>query len=145
MSNCISHRRGTRCPVEGNQCDLLDNIYIENIKCENIEFNYIGMSAPPLRYRVATHKQSFKSCNNQTELSCKIKELDQNNIKYDLTFKLLENKKSYNPEIRKCHLCTAESYHILYSHLENILNSKNEITSKCRHRSRFKLCNLEYS
>ena len=100
------------------------------------------MSAPPLRLRVATHYQSFKSDKNQTELSCKVKELLKNNIRHTLTFRVIENRKSYTPETKKCNLCTSESYHIMYSKLENLINSKCEITAKCRHRARFKIGNM---
>ena len=97
------------------------------------------MSAPPLRHRVATHTQSFKTPNNQTELSAKVKELNENNIKHKVEFNFLETKQSYKPESKRCSLCIAESYHILYSKLENLLNSKTEINGKCRHRSKYKI------
>ena len=97
------------------------------------------MSAPPLRLRVATHTQSFDKNSNQTELSSKVKELRNSSINHKVTFNLIENKCSYTPERRKCDLCTAESYNILYLGLENMLNKKNEITAKCRHRSKFKI------
>ena len=97
------------------------------------------MSAPPLRYRVATHMQSFKNDTNQTELSSKVKELSRNNVNNKVVFKLLENKPSYNPKAGKCSLCTAEKYQILFSGLPNLINKKNEITNKCRHRAKFKL------
>ena len=97
------------------------------------------MSAPALRLRIATHAQSFKTQNNQTELSSKIKELEDNGKQYTLEYHLLENKQSYTHELKKCNLCTAEIYQILFGGHENLLNSKNELTGKCRHRARFKL------
>ena len=99
------------------------------------------MSVPPLRLRVTTHIQSLKktNCKNQTELSKKSKEMTSKNIKYDIIFKLIENKPAYTPERKKCDLCISESYHILFSSLENIINKKSEITNKCRHRSRFRI------
>ena len=141
QNDCINHRRGQNCPVEGNICNRINNINNSEIKCDTISYNYIGMSAPPLRLRVATHIQSLKNTNskNQTELSKKCKELASENIKYDIIFKLIENKPTYTPERKKCDLCISESYHILFSSLENIINKKSEITNKCRHRSRFKI------
>ena len=97
------------------------------------------MSAPPLRLRVATHAQSIKSNTNQTELSTKIKELKSQNIDYTLEFHLIENIESYNPEKKRCGLCNAEAYHIIYGNYENLLNSKSELSSKCRHKNRFKI------
>ena len=79
---------------------------------------------PPLRYRIATHMQSLKSNNNKTELSNKCKELTGEGEEYNLNFKLLENKCSYTPESRICQLCNAEKYNIIYSNMENIINTK---------------------
>ena len=97
------------------------------------------MSAPPLCLRVATHKQSFKTSNNQTVLSEKVKEIQNKNIECNVTFKVLENRSSYKPESKHCKLCIAEKFHIIYSKPENILIKKNEVISKCRHRSKSKL------
>ena len=118
---------------------MIDNVYNAVIKCEEKNFNYIGMSAPPLRLRVATHRQSFKKEKNQTELSKKVKELKNSDENFEVVFKLIENATSYTPNTKKCNLCTAESFNILYSKHENLLNVKTEITNKCRHRSKYKI------
>ena len=121
-------------------CNLNDNIYLAKIVTETSEFNYIGMSQPPLRHRVAVHKASFENkTKNQTELSNKIWDLKEKKEGYTVKFKLLENKKSYTPNTKNCNLCTAEKYQILFSDLPNKLNTKSEIMSKCRHKRKFKL------
>ena len=135
----MGHRRNLPCPVENNFCNRPNNIYNAEITTEDKTYNYIGMSAPPLRLRVATHIYSFKNSSNQTTLSTKVKELIEKNINHNVKFKLIENSKPYTPELKRCGLCTAEAYHILYSRMENLLNSKLEIISKCRHKVKFKL------
>ena len=80
------------------------------------------MSAPPLRLRVATHTQSIKSNTNQTELSSKVKELKSQGVNYALEFHLIENAESYKQERKKCNLCNAEKYHIIYGGYQNLLN-----------------------
>ena len=139
VNDCVGHRRGQTCPEITGICNRPNNIYNAKVNTNTTEYNYIGMSAPPLRLRVATHKHSFNTSNNQTVLSEKVKEIQNQNIEYNVTFKLLENRSSYKPESKRCELCIAEKFHIIYSNLENILNKKNEIISKCRHRSKFKL------
>ena len=126
------------------QCNSMNNIYNVKIESNDKVFNYVGMSAPPLRLRVATHAQSFKnnSNSNQTVLSTKVKELTQQNIEHQVKFYLVENTESYTPESKKCNLCLAESYQILYGNYENLLNGKSEVISKCRHRAKFKLGNV---
>ena len=121
-------------------CNLNDNIYVAKIVTESDEFNYIGMSQPPLRHRVAVHKASFENrTKNQTELSSKVWDLKDKNEGYTVKFKLLENKKSYTTSTKNCNLCTAEKYQILFADLSNLLNTMSEIMSKCRHRRKFKL------
>ena len=137
--DCIQQRRNQECPIKNKVCNKGDNIYNASIICNSKTFNYIGMSAPPLRHRVATHTQSLKTPNNQTELSAKVKELNENNINHKVEFNFLETKQSYKPESKRCSLCIVESYHILYSLLENLLNFKTEVTGKCRHRSKYKI------
>ena len=97
------------------------------------------MSAPPLRLRVATHAYSFKTPQNQTVLSEKVKTLQAQNTEYNVQFRVIENKKPYMPESKRCELCIAEKYHILYNNMENKINKKSEIISKCRHKRKFKL------
>ena len=75
-NNCVSHRNNSKCPVEGNKCNLRNNIYNAKIETDSKTYNYVGMSEPPLRIRIANHTQSLKTSNNQTALSTKAKELE---------------------------------------------------------------------
>ena len=136
---CINHRGNKECPVVGGKCNLRNNVYNAKIITNNTTFNYIGISEPPLRQRIATHAYSFRTNNNQTELSTKIKELKNNKIEYKLEYHLLENTDVYTPEIGRCKLCIAEVYHILYGGYSNLINSKLELTGKCRHKNKFKI------
>ena len=56
VPKCVNHRGGNICPVEGNMCNLNDNIYVAKIVTESDEFNYIGMSQPPLRRKNSYRK-----------------------------------------------------------------------------------------
>ena len=133
----------------GGPCNLYIYIKLHIYKTSNNKtatvttdtesFNYIGMSEPPLRYRVASHYYSFKTSNNKTVLSEKIKYIKSQNKNFDLRFRIIENKKSYVPETKRCELCIAEKFQIIYSNMENILNKKSEIISKCRHKWKYKL------
>ena len=67
------------------------------------------------------------------------KELTREGTNYNLEFFLLENKQPYTPEAKRYDLYIVETFHILYGGHTNLLNSKTEITNKCRHRSKYKL------
>ena len=92
-----------------------------------------------MRQRIATHNYSIRTENNQTELSSKVKELKSKNIIYSLKYHLIENTESYKPEIGRCKLCTAEVYYIFFGGFQNLINSKLELTGKCRHRNKYKI------
>ena len=58
----------------------------------------------------------------------------------------MENKKkqskSYTPGDQFCKLCIEEIYQILfYKGKEKLLNNRNELYKKCRHKDKFKLSN----
>ena len=85
----------------------------------------------------------MKTDNNQTELSTLVKKLDREKTPYTIEYHVLENAKAYTPETKRCGLCTAESYQILYGGLPNLINAKTELTNTCRHRAKFKLQNAK--
>ena len=88
---------------------------------------------------MATHISLFKNQTNQTVLSEKVKELTNMNIENSVKLELLENRRPYSQNSGRCELCTAEKFYILYSNLENKLNRKTEVISKCRHKVKYKL------
>ena len=95
------------------------------------------------RYR--THKKSFNDIeakNNQTTLSKKLWTLKNNNKNTEVKFKIAKIAKSYTPRDRFCQLCVTEKYLIINEfklNENNNLNTRDELFSSCRHRSRFKL------
>ena len=97
------------------------------------------MNEPALRYRVSTHKYSFSTNKNKTVLSEKVKELRAKNLDPEITFKVLEQSKSYKPESKHCQLCVAKKFYIIYGTQKNKLNRKSEIISKCKHKNKYKL------
>ena len=73
-------------------------------------------------------------------MSKKTWELRENNIGYNLEWKHRTLLKSYKPGEPFCHLCLEEINQIIfYNEVDEIINSKNELYKKCRHKSRYKL------
>ena len=53
---------------------------------------------------------------------------------------ILDKAIAYKPEAKRCLLCLTEKY--IFSKL-NLLNSRNELVTKCRHENRFYLANFK--
>ena len=64
------------------------------------------------------------------------------NTETSLEWKILDKAMSYEPGSRKCMLCLTEKYHIVFSK-PNLLNSRSELMTKCRHENKFYLSNYK--
>ena len=62
--------------------------------------------------------------------------------KYEIKWQKYPNFPSYSPEVEKCCLCMNEKVEIALHKGHHLLNKRNEIISRCRHRSKYKLKNL---
>ena len=71
----------------------------------------------------------------------KIKEKGGN---FSIKWSKERNYQSYKPETRRCSLCDQEKLAIALYPGKNLLNKRNEVISRCRHRAKFKLANLTF-
>ena len=61
----------------------------------------------------------------------------------EVSWKVLEKAAPYHPAKASCKLCSAEKTTILLAEPEATLNKRGELMSKCRHRTKFLLSNVE--
>ena len=61
---------------------------------------------------------------------------------YTIKWSKEESHPSYKPESKTCSLCQNEKLKIASYNGKNLLNQRNEIISRCRHRLKFKLKKL---
>ena len=106
--------------------------------------NYIGLAATTFKVRYRNHKSSSNNPDSKQSitLSTYIWKLKNEQKNPKTKFSILRQIKSFNPEIGKCHLCTAEKMEILKFDSLKLLNKRSEILSTCRHRRKFMLVNL---
>ena len=130
------------CPLQG-KC-LLENIVYQatitpepnnqNMKTET----YIGLTSNKFKTRLANHKASQK--NRDLEASCRLArfcwKLKDKKIDYDIKWKIITKASPFSPITRVCNLCVNEKLHIMYHPNEGTLNSKSELTTNCRHRTK---------
>ena len=132
LCNC---RKNSPCPLEG-QCLKRNIVYKATVTQNNgTKKSYIGLTSTEFKSRLAVHKHSFKNSDlNQTSLSQHIHELKNQNIEFNISWKIVDRGKPFSPVSSKCDLCTKEKYHIIFKSDQTHLNSRNEMYSNCRHK-----------
>ena len=80
-------------------------------------------------------RRSFrnKSKEKSTELFKYIWELKDNSIEHNLKWCIASKAHPYVCGSRKCDLCLAEKLTIIKADSETLLNTRDELVSKCRH------------
>ena len=98
------------------------------------------------------HTSSFRNpkYKHATELSKYVWNLNDDNVRYSIKWKILARYNSYSNKTKRCHLCLHEKFIIIYHpHLAS-LNSRNELLSECTLcpriicRSIFLQCNMPF-
>ena len=131
------------CPLNKN-CQAEAIVYKAIVKTNEKEMIYYGSAETPFKKRFANHKNSFKDPRkrNVTELAKYIWKLKDENTKFDIYWSTAARSNPYRAGSRKCNLCLAEKTIILREKSPNLLNTRDELISGCRHRAKFKMKNL---
>ena len=133
------------CPLDGN-CNPGPIIYKATIQDrENNTYTYIG-STQNFKERYNNHKKSFRheKYKKETTLSSFIWEKNlepEPNVKWEI----VKQGHVYRKGGRYCDLCLSEKLYISKNlKTEGCLNKRTELTSKCRHKDRFKLSRIKF-
>ena len=137
--NC---RRRDQCPLDG-KCLQRSITYQATVcnKTNNTEETYVGMCETDFKARFRNHKASFTHTDkrHQTELSKHIWQLKDNNIDFDIKWKIVKPCQSYSNKTKKCNLCIFEKYLIICKPKMCTLNKRNELAATCRHSKNYLL------
>ena len=138
---CICQSR-TDCPLD-NKCKTDNVVYKATITTDNNEFDYIGSWATTFKERYRDHKCSMKNekYKSKTELASKICEFKNENVNFNLKWKIIARAKPYYIGSKSCNLCLTEKFFILKADKNRIVNHR-DLKIKCRHRFKFKLKNI---
>ena len=132
------------CPV-GGKCNSEKVVYqatifpLENKKEEKV---YFGISAGNWKQRYYNHKHSFTNPTrrNQTALSKWFWNLRDRGLTPYIKWKLIRRSSTPVNFKSRCNLCLIEKICIIkYKHTSKLLNQRNELIFKCRHKNKFKL------
>ena len=131
--NC---RRRDECPVKG-KCLQSGVIYQATVTREDDRVDtYIGLSEPSFKDRFRNHKSSFKTRNpkSATKLSKHIWNLEDQNIKFEVSWKIVSRAKPFDSVTNKCQLCAREKFFIIFKPEMATINERNEIAGPCLHK-----------
>ena len=69
--------------------------------------------------------------------------LKRQKIEYKISWEIIRKTSSYKPGAEYCNLCISEAIFIAFPREGDILiNSRDEIIKKCRHRDKYKLAKI---
>ena len=143
LCNCPAN---TECPFNG-ECLDKDVLYTaelsSNLRNYGIKM-YKGICSTEWKSRLGNHTKSFthEKYSKESELSKEIWRIKKKGGDYSIKWSKDRNYASYKPEIGRCSLCEQEKLTIALYEDNNLLNKRNEIISRCRHRFKYKLSNL---
>ena len=133
------------CPLDGN-CLISTVVYEATLETDSGQpYTYIGLTEGTFKTRLYGHHYDFKheKQEHSTELSKKVWELKRSGVGYKITWRIIDKTQPYKEGAQGCNLCITEKYHILTSQAKNLLNTRKELISKCRHMNKFMLKNVK--
>ena len=135
--------RQNPCPLQG-RCNVKDIVYKAQITGIPNTESYIGCTSRKFIERYHVHKGSMlhRNSNNHTVLSKRVWELRDQGLSPLVTFDIFLKSRSAGPCEKRCNLCLEEKNAIIKSSDPYLINNRNEIFTKCRHRNRWKLGTL---
>ena len=140
--NC---RNKEECPL-GGRCTTRNVVYQACIspmeQQRDGERIYIGISAGNWKQRWYSHRHSFSNpkLRYQTALSKYFWGLKDQGLSPQIKWKILRHSSAANSFNGRCNLCLDEKISIInFKNRKLLLNKRNELVFKCRHRGKFKL------
>ena len=130
-----------QCPMSSD-CLKESLVFYATISCE-----YKGSCETSFKKRYTNHKKSFnvRFYNHDTKLSTEYRNLEMKQLNPQISWKIKEIYKSYNPTSKRCNPCLTKKLELLDDPDKNLLNERSEIISQCRHKNKYRLNTLESS
>ena len=139
--NCTTK---SECPLNG-KCRIKSIVYKASITAPNIPTrHYFGLCETEFKARFYNHRLSFKDQRkmNATELSKAVWDYKNRGIEPLISWSIICQAAAFKSGAKRCNLCLAEKLAILQADQRTLLNKRSEFISKCRHRTDFKLKNI---
>ena len=114
-------------------------VYEATVKKASGDVRYLGVSETPFKERYYNHTKAFRNrrYEKDTELSKLIWELKDAEEEFSISWRIAASAAPLKSGSDKCDLCTTEKLLIIMAAPGSIINKRDEIVSKCRHRNKF--------
>ena len=132
------------CPLNGN-CMSECVVYNANVHAPTKTRTYHGVVGGMFKSRYHVHNTSFRhrKYENDTELAKYVWKLHDKSDPYNISWSVATKAHPYICGSRKCDLCLSEKVLIAQGDPEVMLNKRDELISKCRHRNKYTLANYK--
>ena len=138
-ARCNCRTKGD-CPLNG-QCRKSCIVYKATVNKPSGDVSYLGISETPFKERFYNHTKAFKNriYEKDTELSKLVWELKDKKEEYSISWEIAASASPLRCGKGRCDLCSTEKLLIIMAAPGSIINKRDEIVSKCRHRNKFTL------
>ena len=133
------------CPLQG-RCLSAGIIYKATVNTDDDVKHYIGLCETSFKQRLYLHRSGWnakdfkESCG--AELSKHVWGLINQKIPHSINWEIITHAKPYQCSGSRCYLCLNEKLYIAtHKDRSSLLNKRNELVSKCRHKNKFSLTN----
>ena len=132
LCNC---RDKAKCPLQG-EC-LVKNVIYEAkvITSDDEERIYVGSTGNEFKERFRGHKSSFNNAKKRksTALSEYIWTKKDNNITFEINWRILQRIRALAGQTGGCKTCNLERYEIARADKKKRLNKRKELLTTCPH------------
>ena len=141
LCNC---RVKADCPLSG-QCLRRCTIYKATVSKPSGNVSYLGASETTFKDRYYNHTKAFRNRQYQkdTELSKLVWDLKDAGEEFKISWQIASSAAALKSGGGVCDLCATEKLLIITASPGSIINKRDEIVSKCRHRNKFMLKSLK--
>ena len=125
------------CPLNGN-CLVKNVIYKATVSTPTdpkSDMVYIGSTRRSFKARYNEHKASFNSERNEpsSKLASHVRQIKKNNQNFKINWQIVKRSRQTMQNINFCLLCNLERREIAEAKRAGLLNSRNELITKCAH------------
>ena len=120
-------------------------VYKASITAQNIPSrHYFGLCKAEFKAQFYSHGSSLKDQRkmNATELSKAVWDYKNRGIEPLISWFIICKAAAFKSGAKRCDLCLTEILAILQADQRTLLNKRSELISKCKHRTKFKLKNI---
>ena len=128
------------CPL-GGECEISEIVYKATITNVSDTKVYFGLTSRKFIERYRLHKSSMKlrDSKHHTTLSKEVWRLRDLGYSPSVTFTIHKRAKAAQAAATRCDLCITEKFSIITCTEPGLLNSNDELFSKCKHKAKWKI------